>query len=168
MKKYLCVILENLLKQIQRMKLLENLLLWLRYFLLSLTLAICNGYFFDWVIKIYNISVGNREVLDISKWEKFWLVCFIAPIIETLVFQFLPVFIISKFIKNENGTIFLIALIFCLFHTYSVVYVCMTFMGGVIMGYFYFKTKKLGFYPIVSTIILHSFYNLYGFLFVDV
>ena len=150
------------------MKLTQNILLWLRYFLISLTIAICNGYFFDWIIKTYNISVGNSGVLNIPKYQKFGLVCFIAPVIETLVFQFLPIFIISKFIKNEKLIIFIIALIFCLFHTYSILYVCMTFIGGVIMGYFYFKVKNLGLYPILSTIILHSFYNklYHGLLFI--
>ena len=65
--------------------------------------------------------------------------CFLAPILETLLHQSLPIYIFTKkWIKKRNIAIFLSALSFGVLHFYSLLYILTTFMAGLLFAWAYF------------------------------
>jgi len=96
---------------------------------------------------------------DVSSWI---LVIVLAPILETLLNQYLPFWLIQKWslTRNKYGLyIFTSAIVFGLCHTYSLQYMIFAFSVGIILGYTYFfysKTPKTAFW---STTLIHSLRN---------
>jgi hypothetical protein len=133
-----------------------------------LTLAILNGYFFDFINnKFFHFTSDENGLSGFSTTSKFIIVVLITPLIETLIFQFIPI----EFLKRTKWSkpLFLIlvpSLIFSMMHYYHFIYVIMTFVGGIILNYYYLEMQKISKYPFLLTALLHSLYNLYGFLFV--
>jgi len=96
---------------------------------------------------------------DISSWI---LVIVLAPILETLLSQYFPFWLMQKWslTKNKYGFyIFSSAIVFGLAHTYSLQYMIFAFSVGLILGYTYFfysKTPKIAFW---LTTLIHSLRN---------
>jgi hypothetical protein len=96
---------------------------------------------------------------NMSSWI---LVIVLAPILETLLNQYLPFWLIQKWswTRNKYGLyIFASAIVFGLCHTYSLQYMIFAFSVGIILGYTYFfysKTPKTAFW---STTLIHSLRN---------
>jgi hypothetical protein len=64
--------------------------------------------------------------------------CILAPVLETLLHQTLPIYIFTKkWIRKRNIAIFLSALSFGLLHFYSVLYILITFMIGLVFSWAY-------------------------------
>ncbi|SHM74305.1 hypothetical protein [Flavobacterium saccharophilum] len=61
-------------------------------FSIILFLALLNGYFFNWINDIFFNYNNNSEngLKDFSIIEKFIIIIIVGPIIETLIFQYLP------------------------------------------------------------------------------
>lgn len=135
--------------------------------ILCLTAAILNGYFFNWLNNTflhYNITKSTDEY---AKIEKAVLMLIISPIVETLLFQYLPNVILLKLkIFNKYLLIIIPSIIFGLSHSYHFLYVIMTFCGGLILNYYYFEMKIKTKYYYWATVLVHSLYNLYGLLFI--
>ena len=69
---------------------------------------------------------------------KIFAGCFLAPILETLLHQSLPIYIFTKkWIKKRNIAIFLSALSFGVLHFYSLLYILTTFMVGLLFAWAY-------------------------------
>lgn len=96
---------------------------------------------------------------DVNSWI---LGIVLAPILETLLNQHLPFWLLQKlsWTRNKYGLyIFASAIAFGLLHTYSLRYMIFAFSIGLILGYtylFYSKTPKIAFW---STTLIHSLRN---------
>lgn len=111
-----------------------------------------------------SIIGDNNNGPDIGVGIGSWIfVAIIVPIFETLLNQKLPFNILQNWnlTKNKYGFYILIsAIIFGLFHTYSLQYILFAFSVGLILGYTYFfysKTPKLAFW---ITTLIHGLRNL--------
>ncbi|RNA61518.1 CPBP family intramembrane metalloprotease [Chryseobacterium nematophagum] len=135
---------------------------------ISFILSVINGYIFLFLNRSY-FHLRNNKIQDLSQIELGFLSLIIAPIIETIIFQFLLYAILNSIfkIKNEYLIIVLMSTAFSLSHTYNWLYMCSTFIGGILLNNFYIKVLKMKNknYAVWLTIFFHFLYNLYGFLF---
>lgn len=114
----------------------------------------------------------NNSILKGASIRSFLLVALVmAPLIETLVFQVLPIEIFNRVTKRINKgkscvlfSIVLSALIFGLAHHYSIEYIFFAFLLGLYLAFFYSYTYRVfgknwmkGF---ASTALLHFVFNL--------
>jgi hypothetical protein len=99
---------------------------------------------------------------------KIFIIIIIAPIVETLIFNLLPNQILNKFgINNKFLLVIIPSIIFSIFHLYHPIYGIMALIGGIIMNWYFLYShdkKKIAFLLVA---LLHSSYNLYGYLFVN-
>jgi uncharacterized protein len=97
--------------------------------------------------KYFEISLG-RQVKFSSTIEAFILPVLIAPIFETLLFQFLIIYQTYESYKGKNVKLLAIsisALMFGLSHCYSIHYVAFGIFAGYFLAYIfcYFREKKI-------------------------
>ncbi|MDR0437032.1 MAG: CPBP family intramembrane metalloprotease [Bacteroidales bacterium] len=86
----------------------------------------------------------------------------IAPLMETLVFQFLVIYLLLRFTRFPLWIVICIsALIFGILHTYSVFYVFYAFVGGIIFAVAFVacKQKRGYFYAFWVVALIHGLYN---------
>ncbi len=140
-----------------------------KIFFFSLLYAILNGYFFNFINDNF-IHFENKKYDDFSKNEMFFISVVFAPVMETIFCQLL----LYKFlrvikIKNDNLNIFIMSFIFSQLHWFHWNYVVMVFFSSLALNYLYVKVFKLKneLIAFILTVLLHSLYNLYGFLFVN-
>ena len=139
--------------------------------LVSLAIAIINGYFFNYINnKYFHFSSSGNNLNDFSFTSQFIIIILFAPLIETALLQFIPNEIL-KYLKIYQPFLLVLipSLLFSMLHYYNWIYVVMTFGGGLILNYYYIKAQNITkniFYSFLLTALLHSLYNLYGFLFV--
>ncbi|WP_426479898.1 CPBP family glutamic-type intramembrane protease [Chryseobacterium sp. CBSDS_008] len=110
------------------------------FFIVSFVFALLNGYFFNYINDAYlHFDVNYNKSQNISKNELNFIAIFIAPFLETFLFQYLPYFILSKWIKLNNKVfcIIIMSIIFASMHYYNWLYIVMTFFGGIILNNLY-------------------------------
>jgi hypothetical protein len=99
-----------------------------------------------------------------SKKEAFIIAVFLAPLIETLIFQYS---IISSFLeKRPKAFLFACifsALLFGLSHFYSSVYILKTFISGLLFGTLYLVVSQKKQNAFIAVVIAHALYNLIVF-----
>lgn len=111
-------------------------------------------------IILADLTVG--ESTEGPELSSFFLVVILVPILETLVNQHLPFKLMQRWswTKNKYGLYILVsAIVFGLFHSYSLQYIIFAFSGGLILGYAYFfysKTPRKSFW---STTLIHALKN---------
>jgi len=143
----------------------DNLKL-VRLFVIYLAIAIINGYLFNFLANESNIEVdyGFEKVNPIVK---FLAIVVLAPVLETYLINYYPIKILEKWkVKSKIVLIIIPSIIFSLFHYYNLIYVCMAFFGGLIMNSYYIVNRELSDKAIYWLMLLHSMYNLFGYLFV--
>lgn len=140
----------------------------LRFFY-CLILSIANGYFFNYLNDKYiHYSSNENGLSEFSKLVKFIIIVIIAPLVETLIFNLFPNEILKKFGINNNFLLVIIpSIFFSLFHLYHPIYSLMAFIGGLIMNNYYLYNQKKCANAFLMVALLHSSYNLYGYLFVN-
>jgi hypothetical protein len=150
------------------MNMFENLLKVKSFFLFLAVLLV--QIILAFVLSFLDIDFGENSMKGKSSINIFFLVVIVAPIFETLLFNVLPVKLIQFFIKNKFIIILLSSFGFALIHTYSIVYVIMTYFGAIGLNMFYLVTEeKKGFLNAIGlTALLHSIYNLFGFLLIEI
>ncbi|WP_376779154.1 CPBP family glutamic-type intramembrane protease [Chryseobacterium flavum] len=140
------------------------------FFLISFALALLNGYFFNYINDTYlHFDVNYNKYQNISKNELNFISVFIAPFVETFIFQDLPYLILTKWIKIRNTVfcIIIMSIIFSSVHYYNWLYIIMTFFGGIILNNLYiYYSKHSCKYSFILTVLFHSLFNLYGLLFI--
>jgi len=129
---------------------------------------------------IYNLSISyiinyfdsslteTLEFSDFSLNEIFFLTVIIAPLFETLIFQFLIIELLYFFKVKNNSIIIISTVLFAISHNYNIVYILAIIFPGLMYAtyYLYLKiNKKNGFILIFS---LHAFSNLISFIIGDV
>lgn len=140
------------------------------FFFISFVFALLNGYFFNYINDVYfHFDVHQDTPINVSKDELNFIAIFIAPFLETFLFQYLPYLILSKWIKINNKAICIIimSIIFASMHYYNGLYIVMTFFGGIILNnlYVYYHQHTHN-YSFILTALFHLLFNLYGFLFI--
>ncbi|MCC6289168.1 MAG: CPBP family intramembrane metalloprotease [Chitinophagaceae bacterium] len=135
--------------------------------ILCLIASIFNGYLFNWLNNNFFHYSINKSIDHFGKPEKSILALLISPIIETLLFQYIPNLILLKMkISNKYLLIIIPSIFFGLSHTYHFLYAIMAFCGGMILNYYYLEMKRKTRYYYWATALIHSLYNLYGLLFI--
>lgn len=138
-------------------------------FLSCLLLKIFLSYLFTYISVFFLID--DKTINPFENDDKkfiFLTVVFIAPFLETLVFQYIPYHVL-KLVKVRNYwlRLFIPTLIFALCHYYSIMYIFVMFFMGIILNYFYLycvANRKNAFIWVAS---LHAVYNLCQFLFMQ-
>lgn len=94
-------------------------------------------------------------------WAELFLSTTFVPLIETFLFQFLPFYILtkSKYLKKNYIIIIVIsALLFSLWHNYSIHYMIYGLIEGLIYMYLYFA--RVGKSPYLTIVAFHALSNL--------
>lgn len=141
----------------------------IRLFFLIFLFKLINGYVFTYINYRY-FKLENAIFEELSEKEMFFLAVVLAPIIETLIFQLFLYRLINKTrINNTSIIIILMSFAFSQAHWYHWLYVVAAFINGLFLNYFYLHTyrNKNESIAVLLTIVLHSSYNLFGFLFVE-
>lgn len=106
----------------------------------------------------FNNSLNDNVNEFASTKEEFIAVVIIAPVFETLLFQYS---LIELFIKKTNKlyACLISSLIFALFHLYNLYYFLFAIFTGLIFAYLYITCRKRN-RAIILTMVCHSLYNL--------
>ena len=138
------------------------------FFFASFLLNLLNAYFFDW-FRDY-LGMRGKDVNEVwdTELQKILVIIFFAPLIETLIFQTAQIELFLYLFKKKWISMLLSASVFASIHYYDILYIVMTFVGGIILSLFYIYAKKLStFTAFFLTFLLHLTHNLYGLLFVN-
>lgn len=124
------------------------------------------------IIATQVIVVDTKEsslfITEMGIWGGFIFVILIAPVFETVIFQWLAVegakYVFSKVkIKHYIFPVLVSAFIFGLNHYYNFSYMIVTFFSGSIYAFSYILIKKRRENPIVVISIMHALFNLIPF-----
>ena len=141
----------------------------IQLFFLILLFKIINGFVFTYINNSF-YKLENTIFEKFSKNELFYIAVVFAPIIETLIFQLsLYKFLNQIRIKNTIVIIILMSFAFSQAHWYHWLYVIAAFINALFLNYFYVYVlkNKNELIAVLLTMVLHSSYNLFGFLFVE-
>ncbi len=109
----------------------------------------------------------KKKLIESGVITAFITVIIIAPIIETILFQYLPITIISFFLKENKYikpiTIIISAISFSVVHIYNYTYFIMAFIGGLIFAYLFILSKQRKENPVVNLLVIHTLLNLIPF-----
>ena len=97
----------------------------------------------------------------------FFVAVLVSPFIETILFQALPLIIIKKLVKHKYKLwvyLSFSALIFMLFHPYSITYIIVTLVIGFIFAFFYYVATFRKEPAIILISIIHGIYNMIVFV----
>ena len=140
--------------------------------IISLTIAclfleIVIFYFLNFLnTNFFHFKSSNYNGYKLSQNELFLIVVIIAPIIETYIAQFALMKFLKIYITNQIYLLIIASTFFGIMHNYNWLYMLVTFFLGLILNYYYLEVQKISKYSFFLTALLHSLYNLYGFLFV--
>ncbi|HFK5587198.1 TPA: CPBP family glutamic-type intramembrane protease [Elizabethkingia anophelis] len=138
-------------------------------FVIFLALSILNFHVFNYLNDtFFHLETNYHDGL--SRRLLFYTAVFIAPLIETLIFQTGIYLILEQLFKIKNNVVCIVIMsaAFAAQHYYNWLYIVATFFGGLILNTFYIIfNKKIPGYSYYLTALLHALYNLYGILFID-
>ncbi len=137
-------------------------------FLSCLVATIVNGYIFNYINDTYFQYSSNDNGLEkFSETARFFLIVIFAPLLETAILNLFPNWVLRSLkVSNKFLLIIVPSIIFALFHIYHPLYVAMTFIGGLILNWYYIYCQKNTSYTFLLVSLLHATYNLYGYIFV--
>jgi hypothetical protein len=123
----------------------------------------------SYLITLYDKKLLYTGIDEFSLLEIFFLAVIIAPLIETFIFQFLIIEILSKFKVNTSLILWISTLLFSLSHNYNVVYIlAMVFPGLLYASFYLFLKKETSKSPFFMIFLLHAIANLIAFIIDDV
>lgn len=141
----------------------------IQLFFVIFLFKVINGYVFTYINHTY-FKLDNEIFEELSEKDIFLIAVILSPIIETLIFQLvLYRLIIKTAISSISIIIILMSFAFSLAHGYHWLYVIAAFINGLFLNYFYVYVlrNKNELIAVLLTILMHSSYNLFGFLFVE-
>jgi len=122
--------------------------------------------------KLFNISGYPLELNSITNSRIvnnlliFLIMVVLWPLVETIVFQYLPLKYCQKWFSKYKYsicmTIVLASVFFALMHAPRVRNICATFLTGLIWCFFCFVLMRKKRRPILYTTIMHGCYNFLG------
>ncbi len=138
-------------------------------FICCLVATILNGYIFNYINNTYFEYSSNDNGLEkFSETAKFFMIVIFAPLLETSILNLFPNWALRRLkVSNEFVLIIIPSILFALLHIYHPLYVVMTFIGGIILNWYYIYCQKNTRYTFWLVCLLHASYNLYGYIFVN-
>lgn len=126
-----------------------------------------------------NLGQENDSILSIPKNMQFILTIFIAPLIETVFFQYFPIVLTLKTLlkvkiissyskKHYYFAIIISSFLFALIHTFNIVYFFVAFFMGLYLGYItviseFVREKRVNVF--ISVGLIHTILNLMAIIF---
>lgn len=147
------------------------------YLLVALIFVLLLNVLFFYVLDLLKVSeneLGFQKFKKLSNIELFLLTVLVAPVIETLAFQYLPIQITKWLAKKaslfnvKTVTLLSISISTGLFsaahYEHSFYYALATIPGGILLAYTYINFQKRDRTGLSTTILFHALYNLATFL----
>lgn len=130
-------------------------------FIYHLLLSIAISFYDPSLIETFEKGTPLKEI--------FLLSVIIGPLLETLIFQYLTIEILSFFKLKKSFIILISSLFFSLIHYYNFIYIIATLPAGIIYAtyYMYLKEKKIK-TPFLYIFGLHTLYNFTVFILDDI
>jgi len=150
-----------LVEKISRLSLIKPSKRFLLFLGLIVTFNYAYTYFIDFFFNVPDIVENGLENMSFP--FKLILLILIAPLFETLVFQFAIIEIVKKISKNSIIAILMSALVFASTHFYDFYYVVSALIVGLLLAIFYltYKNRTFAFF---SVFFVHSINNLIVFI----
>lgn len=126
--------------------------------LLIVVLNFFNNYMFSVVSDFFDIPLSKGFKDHYTFKEKIVLFVIVAPLIETLLFQYLVIEICKTIKMRLRYCCFISAIIFASFHLYNVFYFLYTFAGGLLFAFLYLRGKNQK-NAILLPLVAHTLYN---------
>ena len=137
----------------------------LRYFCLVFAITFAFKLITALIATYFDPSLTDNPVVTESLVGNFILMVIIAPLIETLIYQFAIIEIGFRLKFHPLLSIIISALAFGLSHHYNIVYVLITTVSGFIYAYYYTALRPQNYTNrFVLVALLHSLFNLIAFL----
>ena len=103
---------------------------------------------------------GPKSLTSESFFMNFLVVSVAVPLIETLVFQWIPIKFIHRFLKWSSLKIILAsAILFSLSHCYSLAYIMHSFIIGIILADAFILQEEIRGSPFLVVSIIHGLRN---------
>ena len=102
-------------------------------------------------------------ILNFTVKEAFWIGVIFAPLLETYLIQYLVIKNVHKWTGIYWIAVLASAIIFGASHTYSVPYMILTFLSGIVYGIIYVVLALRGKDRFVYITLTHALHNLTGF-----
>ena len=147
------------------------------YLLIALIFVLLLNVLFFYVLDLLKVpenELGFQKFKKLSNIELFLLTVLVAPVIETLAFQYLPIQITEWLAKKASlfnvkiVTLLSISISTGLFsaahYEHSFYYALATIPGGILLAYTYINFQKRDRTGLSTTILFHALYNLATFL----
>ena len=138
----------------------------IRGFVFYLFLMVLSAHFFELVSEYFLGEDAEVQYFEknTSLFKIFFVSVVIAPMLETIVFQWL-IYKIFYWLKiNQLLYVYLIsAALFGLVHTYNMFTVLDAFIAGLIFIHYFHINYKNSAYSIMHVYLLHASYNFYAF-----
>ncbi|TDX14330.1 CPBP family intramembrane glutamic endopeptidase [Flavobacterium sp. S87F.05.LMB.W.Kidney.N] len=130
--------------------------------LLVILLNFLNNYIFSVISNLFDISLNKGFNDSYTVKEKIVLFVLVAPLIETLLFQYVVIEIFKSLKMKLKYCCVLSAFVFASFHLYNIFYFLYAFTGGLLFAFLYIRGKnQKG--AILLPLVAHIIYN--GFVF---
>lgn len=120
--------------------------------------------FWEYVIKIPNFQITSQSLISNGpSFFNFFIIVFLAPFLETLLFQKFLVGVLKKYFSLVF-CVSLSVILFGLLHCYSILYIISAAYGGLVLtiAFLFFEKKKKA--PIQNTFIIHMLKNAIAFV----
>ena len=123
---------------------------------LFIIVSILNSLLFS--LLSYFITGNGLRNQDMGGKDQFFIVVLVAPIIETLIFQYAIIESVREKMRPLYAC-FISAFAFAFFHFYSVYYFVFALIGGLTFAYMYYLEKSV-IKSILVVLTAHILYNL--------
>lgn len=114
------------------------------------------------------LGIGGLEsgpVFDGGPARMFVETCVLAPLLETFLFQWLPIRLMQRFgCRREISMVLVSALLFWASHWYSYYYCIYAFLIGLVLAYAFLACDKVGRKPFWIVSGIHALVNLTVFV----
>lgn len=98
--------------------------------------------------------------------ETFILLVVVAPLVETMLYQFAIIEILLKIRTPPWWCIIISALVFGFSHWYNFAYVVVTFVDGLMLAYYYFKLRPQNYTnKVLWVMLLHASANIVAYVY---
>ncbi len=123
---------------------------------------------FFFMLNHFTGDMGGPDLESMSLISQFIFAVVIVPLLETLLFQLLPISLLRKFTGFSSGTVIIISsMLFGLQHCYSPMYILHGFLIGLVLAYSYivYENRENSSYWVVCSI--HSLRNCFSLVIIN-
>lgn len=136
-----------------------------KYFILFFFIVVIFGSTTSILTSYYDPKLTSNPVNDSPIYEHVLLGLFLAPLFETLIFQYFIIEIMFRLKARPLQAVFISALLFGLSHPYNLIYVLVTIVFGFVYSLYYVLLRSQGGgYKFWLVALLHSSWNLVALL----